>query len=173
MNAAKLAIFASGSGSNAQNIVLYLRENTKTFPIIPALILSNKPEAYVLERARNLGIHSKTFTAKELREDLVVDKILTENNIDFIILAGFLLKLPDRFIERYRGRIINIHPSLLPKFGGKGMYGEAVHRAVIESGERESGITIHLVDEIYDNGKHIFQTKCSVSDNETDRKSVV
>lgn len=167
MNAAKIAIFASGSGTNAQNIVLYMRENTNSFTIIPSIILSNKPDAYVLDRAAKLGINSHTFTAKELREDEIVDNILNNNNIDFIILAGFLLKLPDRFIQRYRGRIINIHPSLLPKFGGKGMYGDAVHKAVIESGEKESGITIHLVDEIYDNGEHIFQARCNISEDET------
>jgi len=167
MNSAKIAIFASGSGSNAQNIVLYMRENNKSFTFIPSIILSNKPDAYVLERAGRLGVKSHTFTAKELREEDIIDNILNDNNIDFIILAGFLLKLPDRFIQKYRGRIINVHPSLLPKFGGKGMYGDAVHKAVIESGERESGITIHLVDEIYDNGEHIFQAKCAISENET------
>ncbi len=167
MNATKIAIFASGSGSNAQNIVLYMRENIKSLSIIPSIILSNKPDAYVLERAKTLGVKSYTFTAKELREEELVDNILIDNNIDFIILAGFLLKLPDRFIRKYRGRIINIHPSLLPKFGGKGMYGDAVHKAVIESGERESGITIHLVDEIYDNGEHIFQAKCTISEGES------
>lgn len=167
MNGAKIAIFASGSGSNAQNIVLYMRENNNIFTITPTIILSNKTDAFVLERAAKLGVKSHTFTAKELREDDIVDNILNSNNIDFIILAGFLLKLPDRFIQKYRGRIINIHPSLLPKFGGKGMYGDAVHKAVIESGEKESGITIHLVDEIYDNGEHIFQARCNISEGET------
>ncbi|MHC1780335.1 MAG: phosphoribosylglycinamide formyltransferase [Bacteroidales bacterium] len=167
MNAAKIAIFASGSGTNAQNIVLYMRKKTNSFSIIPTIILSNRPDAYVLERAGRLNVKSHTFTAKELRDEDIVDNILTNSNIEFIVLAGFLLKLPDRFIQRYRGRIINIHPSLLPKFGGKGMYGDAVHKAVIESGEKESGITIHLVDEIYDNGEHIFQARCNISEGET------
>jgi phosphoribosylglycinamide formyltransferase-1 len=145
-----------------------MRKNYSKYSIFPSVILSNKPDAYVLERARNLEVKSEIFSANDLREEGFVDKILAENGIEFLILAGFLLKLPNRLVERYRGRMINIHPSLLPKYGGKGMYGDAVHKAVIEAGEAESGITIHLVDEIYDNGEHLFQAKCSISNGETE-----
>ncbi len=168
MQSVNIAIFASGSGSNAENLVLYMRKNYSKYSIFPSVILSNKPDAYVLERARNLEVKSEIFSANDLREEGFVDKILAENGIEFLILAGFLLKLPNRLVERYRGRMINIHPSLLPKYGGKGMYGDAVHKAVIEAGEAESGITIHLVDEIYDNGEHLFQAKCSISNGETE-----
>ncbi|MDD2583311.1 MAG: phosphoribosylglycinamide formyltransferase [Bacteroidales bacterium] len=179
-----IAIFASGSGTNAQKIIEYIQEKrhlsliepylasncniSKTIPQIDVkLILSNKKEAYVLERARKLNIESFVFTPKELKEGRVVDNLLRKNSIDFIILAGFLVKFPERLVSEYDGRIINLHPSLLPKYGGKGMYGSMVHKAIIEAKERESGITIHLVDNEYDNGEHLFQIKCSVKPQET------
>jgi phosphoribosylglycinamide formyltransferase-1 len=166
MSGINIAIFASGSGTNAENLINYLNDNFSTFNITPKLLLSNRSDAYVLERAARLNVKSAVFSAKELREELVIDKLLTYNKIDFLVLAGFLLKLPDRLVSEYNRRIINIHPSLLPKYGGKGMYGEFVHRAVIESGDTESGITIHLVDEIYDNGEHLFQAKCAIESGE-------
>ena len=132
-----------------------------------SLILSNKNSAYVLERARKLGVKRAVYTGEKLNNSTFVDSILAEEKIDAIILSGFLLKVPDRIIAKYSGRIINIHPALLPKFGGKGMYGMKVHKAVIDSGDTQSGITIHLVDEYYDNGKILFQSTCNVEPGDT------
>jgi len=160
----KIAIFASGSGTNAENIVDFFKMDSH---IKVSLILSNKNSAYVLERARKLGVKSVVFTAEQLSNSTFVDSILAEEKIDAIILSGFLLKVPDRIIAKYSGKIINIHPALLPKFGGKGMYGMKVHKAVIESGDTESGITIHLVDEFYDNGTILFQSTCNVEPGDT------
>ncbi|MHC1690612.1 MAG: phosphoribosylglycinamide formyltransferase [Bacteroidales bacterium] len=160
----KIAIFASGSGTNAENIVDFFKMDSH---IKVSLILSNKNSAYVLERARKLGVKSAVFTAEQLSNTTFVDSILAEEKIDAIILSGFLLKVPDRIIAKYSGRIINIHPALLPKFGGKGMYGMKVHKAVIDSGDTQSGITIHLVDEYYDNGKILFQSTCNVEPGDT------
>ncbi|MBP1671158.1 MAG: purN [Bacteroidetes bacterium] len=160
----KIAIFASGSGTNAENIVDFFKMGSH---IKVSLILSNKNSAYVLERARKLGVKSAVFTADQLNNSTFVDSILAEEKIDAIILSGFLLKVPDRIIAKYPGRIINIHPALLPKFGGKGMYGMKVHKAVIDSGDTESGITIHLVDEFYDNGTILFQSTCNVEPGDT------
>ena len=170
MDNVNIAIFASGSGSNAENIAKYLsdalnRENGTNIKV--SLILSNKEDAYVLERAVKLGITSAVFNKKEMEESLSVDNILKEHRIDFIVLAGFLLKFPERLVEEYASKIVNIHPALLPKYGGKGMYGNNVHKAVIASGESESGITIHLVDNIYDNGRHLFQAKCTITGDDT------
>lgn len=176
MHTVNIAIFASGSGTNAQKIAefisdkKYLQDSTiypKEICINPKLILSNKPQAYVLERAMKLGIDSFTFTPAQLREGHQVDTILDKHDIDYIVLAGFLLKLPERIVNKYNQKIINLHPSLLPKYGGKGMYGDKVHQAVLESGETESGITIHLVDNEYDNGEHLFQAKCPVNKHDT------
>jgi phosphoribosylglycinamide formyltransferase-1 len=160
----KIAIFASGSGTNAENIVDFFKMDSH---MKVSLILSNKNSAYVLERARKLGVKSAVFTAEQLSNSTFVDSILAEEKIDAIILSGFLLKVPDRIIAKYSGRIINIHPALLPKFGGKGMYGMKVHKAVIDSGDTQSGITIHLVDEYYDNGKILFQSTCNVEPGDT------
>ena len=169
MDIVNIAIFASGSGTNAQNIIKYLEETSfdNGVKIEVKLVLSNKREAYVLERAKQHNIETCVFSADSLKNSNNIDTLLKNHNIDFIVLAGFLLKFPDRLVNEYRGKIINLHPSLLPKFGGKGMYGSAVHAAVVESGETESGITVHLVDEIYDNGKPLFQAKCSVNPGET------
>ena len=164
MSPVKIAVFASGSGTNAENIVKYFKNSTLCKV---ELILSNKNNAYVLERAKQLGVHSFVFSANQLNETTLVDDLLEENCIDFIILAGFLLKIPQRILDKYPAKIINIHPALLPAYGGKGMYGIKVHRAVIEAGEQESGITIHLVDEHFDNGQIIFQAKCSISKDDT------
>lgn len=160
----RIAIFASGSGSNAQNIVEYF-QNSKLveFP----LILTNNPKAYVIERAKNLQIPTLIFTKNELNDTTAVLHILKENQIDWVVLAGFLLKIPKIFIETYPDRIINIHPALLPKFGGKGMYGDNVHKAVVEANEKESGITIHYVNEHYDEGAVIAQERCEVLPTDT------
>lgn len=164
MESVNIAIFASGSGTNAENIVRYFSGNPK---VNVKLILSNRSDAFVLTRAKNLNVKSFVFSATDLRETETVDQLLSSEKIDIIVLAGFLLKVPDRVVTAYRGRIINIHPSLLPKYGGKGMYGSRVHQAVIDSCDFESGITIHLVDEIYDNGETLFQAKCIIEEGET------
>ncbi|MDR2955378.1 MAG: phosphoribosylglycinamide formyltransferase [Prevotella sp.] len=159
-----IAIFASGSGSNAENIVNYFRGNRD---INIALIVSNKKDAFVHERAKKLGVESITFSKNDFETTDNVLDYLSQKNIDFIVLAGFLLKVPHNLIEAYPNRIINIHPALLPKYGGKGMYGDNVHKAVKEAGDKESGITIHYVNENYDEGQIIFQEKCSVSISDT------
>jgi phosphoribosylglycinamide formyltransferase 1 len=125
-------------------------------------VLSNKPDAYVLQRARLLNVPWFVFSAKEFRDTDIVLKKLDEFQIDFIVLAGFLLMVPAALIKKFPGKIINIHPALLPKYGGRGMYGEHVHEAVIASGDTESGISIHFVNENYDEGEIIFQTRCPV-----------
>ncbi|MDU1905688.1 MAG: phosphoribosylglycinamide formyltransferase [Dysgonomonas sp.] len=158
-----IAIFASGSGSNAENIIRYF-ENTDDVKI--QLIVSNKEDAYVHERARNLKIPSVTFSKKDFDTPVVLD-FLQEKGIDFIVLAGFLLKVPQNLIDAYPDKIINIHPALLPRYGGKGMYGDNVHKAVVEAREVESGITIHYVNENYDEGNIIFQSKCQVLPTDT------
>lgn len=164
MSPVKIAVFASGSGTNAENIVKYFKNSTLCKV---EFILSNKNNAYVLERAKQLGVHSFVFSANQLNETTLVDDLLEENCIDFIILAGFLLKIPQRILDKYPAKIINIHPALLPSHGGRGMYGMNVHRAVIEAGEPESGITIHLVDEHYDSGKILFRAICKVVPGDT------
>lgn len=159
----KLAIFASGSGSNAENIAQYFKNDSE---IEVSLIISNKRDAYVLERAKQLNIPSYTYNKKEFEESVKIIDLLKSHNIDYIILAGFLLKVSQEIIDTYPNKIINIHPALLPKFGGKGMYGNFVHNAVIESKEKETGITIHYVNENYDEGNIIFQAKCEVLKND-------
>ena len=155
----KIAIFASGSGSNAENIANYFSNNPN---VEISLIISNNPNAYVIERAKKLNIPSVVITGKEMKEEKLVLDTLNKYNINFIVLAGYLLKIPTYLINNYPDAIVNIHPALLPKFGGKGMYGDNVHKAVVEAGEKESGITIHFVNENYDEGATIFQAKCEV-----------
>ena len=127
----RLAVFASGSGSNAENLIEYFN---KTFDKRIVLVLSNNPEAYVLERAARLGVPLVVFTRQELREGKVL-QVLRENDIDFVVLAGFLWLVPQNIIDAYRNRIVNIHPALLPRYGGKGMYGHHVHEAVLANGD--------------------------------------
>lgn len=160
----KIAILASGSGSNAENIANYFKESG-TAQV--SFIIANNPKAYVLERAERLGIESAVVTKEEFMEADSVIAMLKERDIDFVVLAGFLLLVPRKFIQAYPGKIVNIHPALLPKHGGKGMYGDNVHKAVVESGDTESGITIHLIDEHYDKGTIFFQAKCPVSPADT------
>lgn len=171
-----LAIFASGSGTNAINIINFFNFNRKydgtasgeqQTANVKTVICNNK-NAYVLTRAANAGIESTVYGKEELTTSPSrLLQQLSELGIDYIILAGYLLKVPDILIEKYNGRILNIHPALLPKYGGKGMYGHHVHEAVVAAGERKSGITIHLVDEKYDNGKILFQAECSVEPDDT------
>jgi phosphoribosylglycinamide formyltransferase-1 len=154
----RIALFASGSGSNAENIINFFSGNPEvTFPFI----LSNKKDAFVHERAKKLGIPSFTFSKDELLNGKILSFLIKEN-IDFIVLAGFLLKIPENILSAFPNRIINIHPSLLPQYGGKGMYGMKVHEAVVANKEKESGITIHFLNEKYDEGAIIFQGKCQV-----------
>lgn len=160
----RLAIFASGTGSNAKRLIDYFSENKD---ISVALLISNRKEAGALEIGRKSGIPAINFTKEEFyNSSTVIDKLIAEN-IGFIVLAGFLIKVPDNILKAYENKIINIHPALLPEFGGKGMYGLKVHKAVIESGKSESGITIHLVNEHYDEGRILFQAKCLVLENDT------
>jgi len=159
LKTANIAIFASGAGSNAKKIIGYFK-NHPTISI--KLIVCNKLAAGVVDIAREENIAVLMIEKEQFfRGNAYVDE-LEKAHIDFIVLAGFLWKIPELLIQTYRNRIINIHPALLPKFGGKGMYGSKVHEAVIASGEKESGITIHYVDEHYDNGDVIFQAKCPV-----------
>jgi phosphoribosylglycinamide formyltransferase-1 len=160
----RIAIFASGSGSNAENIANYF---SKSQEIDISLFLTNNANAFVLERAKKLGIKSKVFTKDEFLKTDNILHFLHENNINLIVLAGFLLKIPQNLIKSFPNKIINIHPALLPKFGGKGMYGDNVHKAVVEANETESGITIHYVNENYDEGEIIFQAKCEVLPEDT------
>lgn len=159
-----IAIFASGNGTNTRRIIEYFRGNKN---IKTSLVLSNKKDAYVLERAKKFDVKTFVFSNKQLQETDKVLNILSEYCIDLVVLAGFLLKIPNNLIYAYSDSIINIHPALLPKFGGRGMYGNFVHEAVLKAGEIESGITIHCVNEKYDEGKIIFQTKCEVLENDT------
>ena len=160
----KLAIFASGSGSNAENICNYFSNHSG---ITVVLICTNKLDAFIVKRAKKLNIPVTFITKTELNNFDGLHKTLQNTKVDFIILAGFLLKLPAIMVKKYPNRILNIHPSLLPKYGGRGMYGNAVHKAVLENKETESGISIHFVNQNYDEGKLILQVKCSVSTNET------
>jgi len=159
----KLAIFASGNGSNAEEIIKYFNNKPE---VEVSLILSNKPDAYVLQRAKKNSVKSEVFSAKDLREGRVLEQ-LKANKIDFIVLAGFLLLIPSSLVEAYPNRIINIHPALLPKHGGKGMYGDRVHQAVKDSGDTQTGITIHYVNAKYDEGQIIFQATCDIEPENT------
>ncbi|MBR5610118.1 MAG: phosphoribosylglycinamide formyltransferase [Bacteroidales bacterium] len=159
-----IAVFASGSGSNAENLVSHFKDSTVGRI---SLILSNKKEACVLKRAERLGVPYDTFTYKEFQDSDHIISLLDKYRIDFIILAGFLLKVPDYLLAKYPGKILNIHPALLPKYGGKGMYGRYVHEAVIAAKEKKSGITIHTIDSQYDCGKTIYQSICTITEDDT------
>jgi len=154
-----ITILASGTGTNAENIIKYF-SNEKNAKV--RLVLSNKPQAEVLKRAAALGVEALFFDRGQFYDSGEVRRILQERGTDLLVLAGFLWFIPEHIIKAYRGRIINIHPALLPRFGGKGMYGDRVHRAVLDAGCTESGITIHHVNEQYDAGDIIFQAKCPV-----------
>ena len=160
----KIAIFASGSGSNAENIVEYFNQNPE---ICVKMILCNVPDAYVLERAQKHNLPAIIFNREELRNPEKILRRLQQEEIDFIVLAGFLWLMPNCIVAAFPNRIVNIHPALLPAYGGKGMYGHHVHEAVIAAGEKESGITIHYVNNHYDEGSPIFQAKCPVLSDDT------
>jgi phosphoribosylglycinamide formyltransferase-1 len=155
----KIAVFASGSGSNAQKIIEYFRQHAVAEV---EMILSNKKDAFVLERAKNHKIPSCSFNRDEFYSSDKILDLLMGHHIDLIVLAGFLWLVPGNLLRKYPNRIINIHPALLPKYGGKGMYGMRVHKAVVDNHEAWSGITIHYVNEHYDEGNIIFQAKCKI-----------
>lgn len=160
----RIAIFASGNGSNAEAIIQYFK-SSETIAI--ALVLSNNADAYVLQRAKRAGIEARSFTREDFGQAEKIVQYLTEFGITHIVLAGFLWLVPEYLIRLYPNKIVNIHPALLPKFGGKGMYGNRVHEAVKLAGEVETGITIHLVNEHYDEGKILFQGKCRLTPEQT------
>ena len=160
----RIAIFASGSGSNAQKLMEHFKhsENAEV-----ALVLTNNSDAYVLQRADNFEIPSHIFDKTELYQSDNVLQLLKNLDIDLIVLAGFLWLLPENIINNYTERILNIHPSILPKFGGKGMYGDKVHNAILENNEIEGGITIHYVNSAYDDGEYIYQAKYKIEKDDT------
>lgn len=172
-NKKNIVVLASGSGTNAENIINFSKLDTSVFNVVS--VMCNKADAYVLTRAKNHNIPSIVFSSKELKEnkltvngtEMTFSGYLKEEKIEYIILAGFLLKIPTYLIEEYKGKILNIHPALLPNYGGKGMYGEHVHQAVIAAKEKKSGITIHIADEHYDHGQTIHQSECEISPEDT------
>ena len=159
----RIAIFASGSGSNAENIIRYFSDN-KSVKVV--LVLSNNSRSGVLIRAQLHNIPTFIFTKNDLNECSKVLDVLKDYNASMIVLAGFLLKIPLYMIKAYPNSILNIHPALLPKYGGKGMYGMNVHKAVVENNEQKSGITIHYVNENYDEGSIIFQATCDLDEHD-------
>jgi len=156
----RIAIFASGSGTNAEEIFKYFQHHAS---IEVATLLSNNANAFALERAKKYGVSTFVFDRKQFRETQIVLDWLTKKNVTHVVLAGFMWLVPDYLVKSYPAKIINIHPALLPKFGGKGMYGMHVHKAVKEAGEKETGITIHEVNERYDEGQILFQARCEVN----------
>ncbi len=159
-----IAIFASGNGSNAQTIAEYFCNHPE---IRVSLILTNNPAAYVIQRAAHLAVPSFIFNRETFYQTSLIENFLIEKGVTFIVLAGFLWMIPPGLIEAFPDRIVNIHPALLPRFGGKGMYGKHVHEAVLNSGCKESGITIHLVNNRYDEGRILFQATCPVLPGDT------
>jgi phosphoribosylglycinamide formyltransferase-1 len=159
-----IAILGSGNGSNAQRIAEYFKDNSQ---IKISTIISNKKDAYIITRAENLNIPCRYFNRNDFYNTDNVLNYLKEKEIDYVILAGFLWLVPHNLLKAFPQRIINIHPALLPNYGGKGMYGSHVHESVIANKEKESGITIHFVDENYDQGQAIFQAKCQINPDDT------
>lgn len=162
-----IAIFASGAGSNADNIIAFSQHPTNNAAFKVVLIATNKPDAGVVEIARKAGVETLLIEKDAFFSGDAYLPKLKEKGIQWIVLAGFLWKVPGKLVAAYPSRIVNIHPALLPDFGGKGMYGHHVHQAVLESGKTESGITIHYVDELYDHGAVILQAKCPIVEGET------
>ncbi|MEO9894131.1 phosphoribosylglycinamide formyltransferase [Aurantibacter sp.] len=161
----KIVLFASGSGSNVENIVRYFQENNSS--VIASVVLTNKSDAKVIDRCNRLNISCLYFNKNAFYKTNVIRDLLINTKPDLIILAGFLWKMPENIIQDFPTKIINIHPALLPKYGGKGMYGNNVHKAVKENNEPETGITIHYVNENYDEGAIIFQAKTPVFENDS------
>jgi phosphoribosylglycinamide formyltransferase 1 len=159
-----IAVFSSGEGTNAEAIFKYFQQHKN---INIKLLVCNNQSANVLKRASNKHIQSVVIDKNNLNDEIFFSEILAQHEIDCIVLAGFLLKIPDWLIKKFKDKILNIHPSLLPKYGGKGMFGKFVHEAVLKNEEAESGISIHFVNEHYDEGKIIFQQKIKIEKNET------
>lgn len=159
-----VAVFVSGSGTNCENIIRHFSGHRN---IRIALVLSNRPDAYALTRAAGLNVPTEVMPKAELMNENSLLGTMERYDIDFIVLAGFLLMVPDFLLRRYGRRIVNIHPALLPKYGGKGMYGRHIHEAVKANGETETGITIHYVSDVCDGGEIIFQARTSVSPEDT------
>lgn len=164
MTKARIAILASGSGSNAEEIIRHFQDHPS---VTVSLILSNNPQAFVLERAKKFGIPSQIFNRQEFKEAPGILPVLSEKKITHVVLAGFLWLIPAYLIQAFPDKIINIHPALLPRYGGKGMYGSKVHEAVRAANELETGITIHLVNEHYDEGRILFQATCGIEKHHT------
>ena len=160
----RIAIFASGSGSNAQKILEHFKSNAHGEVV---LVLTNNPQAYVLQRADNFEIPTHVFSRNEFYQTEEVVKLLKNMEVDLIVLAGFLWLVPASLLKSFPNQIINIHPALLPKYGGKGMYGDNVHKAVLANAETESGITIHFVNEHFDDGEMIHQAKFKIEPGDT------
>ncbi len=163
----RIAIFASGSGSNAQRIMEHFKRHKE---MEVAIVLSNRADSYVLQRADNFEIPTHVFSKEELYDSATMLQLLKNLDIDIIVLAGFLWLIPANIIQQYPKRIINIHPALLPKYGGKGMYGDIIHETVIANHDHETGITIHYVNETFDEGEIIYQNKCVVEKTDTTEK---
>ncbi len=161
----KIAVFASGNGSNAENIIRFFREKGSGGEVV--LVVCNRREAGVVGRAAALGVDVAILSRDELADSERVLAMFEARGVNCVVLAGFLLMVPPYLIRRYEGRMVNIHPSLLPKFGGKGMYGHHVHEAVVAAGECETGITVHLVSEEYDKGQILFQARVTVAPGDT------
>lgn len=159
-----IAIFASGSGTNAENISIYFKDHPW---IKVSCIITNKSDAGVIDRAKNLKIPYLVLSPEILNDEFLFSQSIELFSIDCIVLAGFLLKIPKWMVNKYENKIINIHPAILPGFGGKGMYGMHVHEAVKKSGNKKTGITIHLVNEQYDKGEILLQAFCGVNENMT------
>ncbi len=155
----RIVIFASGSGTNAENLITFFHNRNKASVI---QVLTNNPHAKVIDKCNRLNVSSLSFNRTDFYNSSKVLDTLKKNNPDLIVLAGFLWKFPEAVLNEFQNKVINIHPALLPKYGGKGMYGKHVHQAVLDNKETETGITIHYVNENYDEGTTIFQTKCNV-----------
>lgn len=160
-----IAILASGNGSNAENIICFFHANRIGWQV--SVVLCNRPEARVMQRAEHLGVPAELMSKAQFNDPAALFAVMDRYAVDAIVLAGFLLMVPPFLIARYPGRIINIHPSLLPKFGGRGMYGHHVHKAVVAAGERESGITVHEVSEQCDGGQILFQAATELTPADT------
>jgi len=160
-----IAIFVSGNGTNCENIIRHFNKSGSLTRV--KLVLSNKTDAFALVRAKKLNVPTKVLSKAEINDESILMDVLHEHHIDFIVLAGFMLMIPDFLISRYEHRMINIHPSLLPKFGGKGMFGHHVHEAVKAAGETVTGITIHFVSTVCDGGEVIAQFKTHIQPTDT------
>lgn len=159
-----LAIFVSGSGTNCENIIRYFQNNQQ---VNISLVISNKADAYALVRAKHLNVETAVLPKSDFNNRELVLGLMSDYRIDFIVLAGFLLMIPDWLIDAYEHRMVNLHPALLPKFGGKGMYGHHVHESVKAAGETETGMTVHWVSNVCDGGEIIEQYKTAISPDDT------